>query len=269
VLNLNESHKVLDTYHEKFMDDGFPETLCMRTFEGFDTGRFDELELERGRQIWRGRALDEYRSQVGLTEFLSEITELGLPFGALGSGARVVRDEVRHVELCRRMLTVLGAGKVVPGEPNWVRSDKRLPLRLRVLRTVVGSLCVGETLSVRMLNAARECTEEPLAKAAMTCLVSDESFHARFGWSLMEMLHPVLTDEERQDLVFTLPFYLGAVEQMMVNVPDPCQPHPFGFLDRSGALEVFNQYVTLDCIDRFEDLGYPAREAWQKRHNPS
>ncbi|HEY4003420.1 MAG TPA: hypothetical protein VGO93_31420 [Candidatus Xenobia bacterium] len=153
-----ESDKTLDTYHEKFMDRRVSRRCIV---ERFDVTQFDPLELERGQAIWRGRALDEYRSQVGLTEFLSEMTELGLPFGALGSGARVVRDEVRHVELCRRMLTVLGAGKMVPGEPQWVRSDKRLP--------------------VRMLNAARERTEETLAKAAMTCLVIS-SIPCRSTW---------------------------------------------------------------------------------------
>ncbi|HEY4001486.1 MAG TPA: hypothetical protein VGO93_21610, partial [Candidatus Xenobia bacterium] len=188
MLDLSSNVPDLDASHGDFMDDGYPAELSQAAFAAFDPDQYSAAELEAGRQVWRGRALDEYRSQVGLTEFLAEMTELGLPFGALGAGARVVRDEVRHTELCRRMLGILGGGHVIPGEPNWVRSDQRLPLRMRVLRTIVGSLCVGETLSVRMLNAARQRSENELAHEAMTCLVSDESFHSRFGWSLLEML---------------------------------------------------------------------------------
>src|SRR5262245_39917193 len=110
---------------------------------------------ERGRRSFVLRALDEQRSLVAFTELLSELCEAGAPIDVIGSLSRVVRDEALHVDLCDRVVKSLGGWDEKAPEPNWVRSDKRAPLNKRILGTVLGSLCAGETVSVHMIKGVR------------------------------------------------------------------------------------------------------------------
>lgn len=274
-LDLRASSKKLDTYHQRFLDDGFPDDLHREAFSSFDASIYDQEVLWRGMKAWQLRTLDEYRSQVAFTELLAQITELGMPFDSLGTCVRVIRDEARHVELCRRMVVALGGSDVIAGEPGWVRSDPRLPLRTRILRTAVGSLCCGETVSVRILTAVRNQTEDPLAQQVVTCLARDEAIHSRFGWTLLELIFPHLTNDERADLVAMLPFYMKAIDQAVLppdaHLHEDAEPlstgpySPFGWLSPKDRAEVFYDALERDIIRRFEELGLPGRSAWEQR----
>jgi hypothetical protein len=273
MLNLAFTKSAVDAFNQKFLDDALPPELSRQAFAAFDPTRYDPRSLAIGLNAWQLRTLDEYRSQVAFTELLGELTQIGYAVDVLGTAVRVVRDEARHVELCRRMVTALGGGNVIPGQPNWVRSDTRLPLQLRVIRTVVGSLCIGETFSVRMLAGVRDNAFDPLARAVMTCLAADESIHSRFGWVLLELLAPHLSAVEREDLVRTLPFYLAAAEAAMVpatakveDAPLLVGPsHPFGSLAPRARAEIFYETLERDVLRRFEAMGFPARKAWAER----
>ena len=70
--------------------------------------------------------LDEYRSQVAFTDLLANMTTAGFAFDLLGVAVRVVRDELRHVELCRRMINVLGGSDLMSGDPALVNPSRRL-----------------------------------------------------------------------------------------------------------------------------------------------
>jgi hypothetical protein len=181
---------------------------------------------------------------------------------------------MRHVELCRRMVRILGGPDEIPGEPGWVRSDPSLPPRLRALRTCVGSLCVGETLSVAMLNAVRQSCADPTARAVMTTLSADESIHSRFGWTLLEGFAPVLDDSERADLDLFLPLVFGIsevavlpehVKELRVSDADAAARTPFGAIGDQTRIDLFHQAIEDSVIRRFEALGLPARKAWDAR----
>src|SRR4051812_285248 len=129
-----------------------------------------------------------------------ELTEAGCSFDLLVSATRVVRDEARHVELCRRMVVALGGTSALEGTPSWTRSQQSVPVRTRLLRTVVGSLCVGEMLSAAMISRARDFATDPLAHAVTASLARDEAFHGRLGWDLLEIFTPHLSVPERQEL---------------------------------------------------------------------
>lgn len=273
MLNLGFTQSALTTFHTRFHDEGLPEGLSSRDFAGFDRGAYDARDCARGARAWQLRALDEYRSQVAFTELLMELTECGFAFDILGTAVRVVRDEARHVELCRRMVETLGGSTKIAQSPTYIRSDRRLPLRVRVLRTLVGSLCIGETISVGLLNGVRNNTPDPLARAVVTCLLADESIHSRFGWSLLPMLLPTLTAAERADLDATLPIYLSATVQVVKasapaaqsENPLACAPaNPFGSLPASAREEVFRHSLEHEVLRPFEALGVNARGAWDK-----
>jgi hypothetical protein len=266
MLDLAPRSSTLDAFHQRFLDDAFPPELSRAAFAAFDAGAYDAPLRARGVRAFQLRALDEYRSQVAFTELLAELTEMGFSWDVLGTAVRIVRDEARHVELCRRMIAALGGGDRVPGEPRWVRSDKRLPVRARVLRTIVGSLCIGETISVRMLAAGRDATVDPLARALATCLTADESVHGRFGWAVLELMAPGLDDAERELLWERIPRWLASTGASMVPaVAAPAAaapvagraarpPSPFGSLPAGRRAEVFADALERDVLRRFAEL---------------
>ena len=194
---------------------------------------------------------------VGLTEFLDELGQLGLAFEGVTTAVRVVRDEARHVELCSRMVVALNGDLQIPGEPEWVRSDRRQPILERVLTTTLGSLCVGETLSVALLAATRDVTTEPLTNAVLTQLTRDESIHSQLGWTLLPILWPMANKTLQRKLLASVEENLEYSEQVALAPEDlaPRSRHPFGDLLGSERQEVFFQSVERDIRRRLVQLG--------------
>ena len=278
MLNLNVTRSALSTFHTKFLDGDLPAELSQAAFEKFDASVYDAHSLAVARHAWALRTMDEYRSQVAFTVLLTELTMAGFAFDVLGTGVRVVRDEARHVELCKRMLLAVGGRATIDGTPNFVRSDPRLPARLRILHTVVGSLCIGETVSVRLLAAVRDNTVDPLARSVITCLTADESIHSRFGWTLLGLMAPSLTTAEREEIDRRLPVYLAATAMVAAPGSDPNEvasdspnplatapANPFGSLPAKARREVFFECLENDILKGFEALGIDARRAWDQR----
>lgn len=262
-LDLSPTHDALDTYHQRFEDESLPESLSRKAFAAFDATAYTDEERAWGRAAWQMRALDEYRSQVAFTELLHELTQLGASFDVIGTCVRVVRDEARHVELCRRMVLALGGTSVIPGAPNWVTSSKALPLRERVLATALSSLCIGETLSVRLLAAVRDETVDPLTRAVITTFVADESIHGRFGWAILDCFLPDLTDADRRLIYSVVPTALAGARSAAMPARHVLEaeaqrvhvPSPFGSLGARRRAEIFEKTVTEDILARFHAVG--------------
>jgi hypothetical protein len=270
MLDLTSSSRALDMFHRRFQDDTLPEELSSEVFSRFDRGAYDATTLGWALSAWQARALDEYRSQVAFTDLLQDMTRLGCSFDLLGTAIRVVRDEARHVELCRRMISILGGSDVVPGQPAFINPSAELPPMSRVLRTLIGFLCIGETLSVRLISAVRDNTRDDLAKAVMTRLAADESIHARFGWVALELLTPFFSPEQRAEIDELLPFYFGAVEDAVIaSARDRSDQHgptnPFGYLSYEERMERYEDSLRRDILPRFESLGYEAKRAHENR----
>ena len=257
MLDLSSINPTLKLHAARFHDDSLPASLKTDAFARFDRKAFTRRELAVGRDAWQHRTLDEYRSMVGLAEFLDELGQLGLAFEGVTTAVRVVRDEARHVELCSRMVVALGGTRKIPGEPDWVRSDRDLPLLERVLSTVFGSLCVGETLSVALLAATRDVTQEPLTKAVLTQFTRDESIHSQLGWTLLPALWPAANRTLQRKLLRAVEQNLEYAEQVALDPNDlaPRPRNPFGDLLGSERKEVFFQSVERDIRRRLKVLG--------------
>jgi hypothetical protein len=273
MLDLRSTSRVLGKYHDRFQDDMLPKELSLQAFAAFDRGAYDAASLDWGLGAWQARLLDEYRSQVAFSDMLLQLTELGFSFDILGTAIRVVRDEARHVELCRRMIHALGGDDIIPGDPAYVNPDKSLAPMLRVLQTTVGFLCIGETISLRLILGVRNMTIDPLARRLITCLAADESLHSSFGWNLLEVLTPVLSADERAWVNESLSPFFGAVKDIVrasagsevSEAAEPLSsapPNPFGYLSARDRMDVFDEAMRRDILPRFETLGFAARSAW-------
>jgi hypothetical protein len=268
MLDLSQGPRDLSRIHHHFTDTSLKTDLHRQAFDAFDATRYSRKELMRGRRAWELRALDEYRSQVAFTEMLAEMTALRLPFDILGAAIRIVRDEARHVELCRRMVLVLGGDGKIQKSPDFVGANKKLSTRERILRCAMGSLCIGETISVRLLAAVRDEAQDELSRHVLHQLVKDESIHSQFGWRLFEYLVPSLSRKEHRTLQKLLPNYFkhvaktvraSAGSNLLLNGP----AMPFGSLCAERRQATFLRSMEHDVVPRFEKLGFDANRAWQ------
>lgn len=225
-------------------------------------GVSDARVRDRGRRSFVLRALDEQRSLLAFSELMSELCEVGAPIDVIGSLARVVRDEALHVDLCDRVVKALGGWDERAPEPQWVRSDKKLPLRRRVLATVLGSLCAGETISVQMIRGVRESATDPVVHAVLTRMLADESFHSRFGWWWLESMP--LDDDERawadrylSRLLPHLAAQLAPRESTRAYVASP-----FGSMSTEERGEAFLTAIEKTILPGFDRAGLSASAIW-------
>ena len=227
----------------------------------------DARERERGRRSFILRALDEQRSLLAFSELLTELCLAGAPVDVIGSLTRVVRDEAYHVDLCDRVVQALGGWGTHFPEPTWVRSNKKLPLKRRILQTVVGSLCIGETLSVAMIAGVREHASDPVAHALLTRLLADESFHSRFGWWWLEAMPMTEDDFEfaRGYLSRILPSVEASVRPSAQAIAKPHRYSPFGSMSGAERNAAFESVMEKKILPGFDKAGFDASGIWAAR----
>lgn len=241
--------------HEEFMDAG--EVDWSPVDPAISDGARDA-----GRRAFQARALDEQRSLLAFSELLAELSELGAPVDVIGSLSRVVRDEALHVDLCGRMVERLGGWDADAPAPSWVRSNKKWPLRQRVLGTVLGSMCIGETISVALFRGCRENASEPTARAVLTRMLSDESYHSRFGFWWLESM-PLADDEKPFAEKCVRGVFRSVVRDFVPSqtVPKSYRPSPFGSMSPDERRDAIDDAMTR-IIGSFEKVGLPAERLW-------
>lgn len=225
-------------------------------------GVTDARTREVGRRSFILRALDEQRSLLAFTELLGELCEAGAPIEVIGSLTRVVRDEAMHVDLCDRVVKALGGWEVKVPEPRWVRSDRRMPLERRILVTVLGSLCVGETVSVHMIKAVRENASDRVTHEVLTRLLKDESFHSRFGWWWLEA-----TPLDEGDRTFAQRYLARLLPSLAAELtPKPAKkpfaPNPFGNASAEARAAAFADALHGTILPGFDRAGLDASAIW-------
>ncbi|MEZ4340028.1 MAG: ferritin-like domain-containing protein [Sandaracinaceae bacterium] len=225
-------------------------------------GVTDARMREVGRRSFILRALDEQRSLLAFTELLGELCQAGAPIDVIGALTRVVRDEAMHVDLCDRVVKALGGWEAKVPEPRWVRSDPRQPLQRRILVTVLGSLCVGETISVHMIKAVRENASDPVTHAVLTRLLKDESFHSRFGWWWLEAMP--LGDDDRAFAQRYLARLLPSLSAELRPKPTkkPFAPNPFGNASGEARTAAFAEALHGTILPGFDRAGLDASAIW-------
>lgn len=230
-LDLRPSHRALETFGRRSLDAVLPEALQSAAFAKWKPRGTATLRRV-GLSAWQQMTLNEYRSQVGFTTVLHAMTQLGLPRDALQTMERLTRDEVVHVELCRRMVTGLGGDDLIPGTPQWVSLLPELEPFEQVVEFIITSLCIGETLSCALLGAAGKVATDAMAKTVLTRMTADESIHGQSGFHFLAVLLQALPKrrwgwhERRASTAAELAF-------QVCLMPYDQAKHPFGALPSS------------------------------------
>lgn len=258
-LDLRAINGALETFGRRSLDALLPAPLRSARFVGWRP-RGDDDARAIGRAAWEQMTLNEYRSQVGFTDLLHAMTRLGLSRDSLQTMERLTRDEVVHVELCRRMVVGLGGSDVIPGEPSWVGLDASLaePLE-QVIEMVTTSLCIGESLSCALLGVAAKAAKDPVAKAVLTRMTADESIHGQSGFHFLASLLPALPRRRRRWLE-------RRASEAAVQAFDICLApyddvsHPFGALPFASLEPVLRATWRRTIAPGFRKLGLSVHE---------
>lgn len=149
-------------------------------------GRYAPDLLARVAAGWRRIADDERRGVASAAHIAADLAALDAPPAILAAAARVIADEVHHLDVCACVLDELepAAGNQPVRSANLRRLDlvPRPPAGESALaRTLVADYALDKPISAAAFAAARALSREPLLAWAYTEILRDEARHATFG----------------------------------------------------------------------------------------
>jgi hypothetical protein len=155
-------------------------------WEQTTVAELNEAERERLAGTWSRRSAAEYLAVSTFAVLAIDLVAAGAPADVLSLCMRAGIDEVRHAELCLRMIEIYGGKRVLPppGMSSLPDDPERPKLHQALANTMLVS-CVSETYATTVLTATRDLTTDPVAHAVLTSIYSDEVMHARLGWSYL------------------------------------------------------------------------------------
>lgn len=213
------------------LDDAISGTLPDAALDGLDPA----LRAAVGR-AWREHAASERAEANALARVAAIVTSEPGPADLHWIALRGAADELRHAAICAHVARAYDPS--LPAALPQARTFAPLlpevaPAHRRALRVIV-QCCVQETLAAAYLEQAHARATEPLARAALRALFSDEIDHGRIGYAYAATLGP----ERRRALVEVMPV---AVERCVAQwrtriraLPDVASPD-HGVLERAAV----------------------------------
>jgi hypothetical protein len=155
-------------------------------FHTLARSRYSTQLLARVSAGWQRITEDERRGVASAAHIAADLAALSAPPAILAAAARLIADEVHHLDVCACVLDELDPG----ARRNAVRSARTRRLELvprppagesALARTLVATYALGKPGSAAAFAAARAVSREPLLAWAYTELLRDEARHATFG----------------------------------------------------------------------------------------
>jgi hypothetical protein len=145
-----------------------------------------EPERARLAGTWRRRSEAEYLAVSTFSVLAIDLVAAMAPADVLSLCLRAGIDEVRHAEMCLRMVEIYSGEKPMPVPAmSSLPDDPGRPKLHQALANTMLVSCVSETYATTVLSATRDLTTDPTALAVLTAIYSDEVMHARLGWSYL------------------------------------------------------------------------------------
>lgn len=225
---------------------------------------------------WPLRAAEELRSALIFRALARASDRAGLPAPWPSRFRDAVRDELRHAGLCATVGDRLGAAPPLY-DPRPVRARlAALPEPLfRAAALLVVEVAIGETISTSLLRAGRRGAIEPLSRALLTAILSDEVQHRELGWSAAAAIVPRLSAAQAAALQREVTAAFAAFEQQdaapafrWLQRGDPFDPAwaALGVLPPSARVEAFYSAVEDHVVPKLAKLGIDGARAWKERY---
>ena len=153
-----------------------------------DTTAAQLAPAERARLAgtWMRRSEAEYLAVSTFSVLAIDLVAAMAPADVISLCLRAGIDEVRHAEMCMRMVEIYsGERRLPPPGMSMLPDDPKRPKLHQALANTMLVSCVSETYATTVLSATRDLTVDPTAQAVLTAIYSDEVMHARLGWSYL------------------------------------------------------------------------------------
>lgn len=217
---------------------------------------------ERARlgETWTRRAAAEYLAVSTFAVLAIDLVAAAAPADVLSLCLRAGIDEVRHAELCLRMIEIYAGKRVLPppGMSSLPDDPKRPKLHQALANTMLVS-CVSETYATTVLSATRDLTVDPTAQEVLTSIYSDEVMHARLGWSYLRYALDRGGDDARAAAAAMVPIALRGVatvverERPIGAVTEAVRGH--GLMTPAEERQIFSACVREVLVPGFVALG--------------
>lgn len=155
-------------------------------FHTLDRSRYSPRLLARVAAGWRRIADEERRGVASAAHIAADLAALNAPPALLAAAARVIADEVHHLDVCACVIDELDPtgrrGALASATARRLDLVPRAPAGEAALaRTLVADFALGKPVSAAAFAAARALSREPLFAWAYTELLHAEARHATFG----------------------------------------------------------------------------------------
>lgn len=193
----------------------------------------EELRLA-ARRAWTLAAFQEHRTGAACAATLRSLIECRAPLDLVALATRFALDEMVHVELCSRLASEFGGGITILHDPATIVSpvgEGEAPL-MRACHQVVSFFCVGEALSIPLLQGTAKAATHPLTRGVLQRIVADEADHGMFGWTFLDWVGPHLEQADRDSLGAAA----DAAIRGVVHSWDAIRARPPGSADQIGDL---------------------------------
>ena len=222
-------------------------------------------ERRRLTECWTNRAAAEYLAVSTFAVLAIDLVAAGAPADVLSLCMRAGIDEVRHAELCLRMIEIYGGKRTLP--PPGMSSLPDEPTRPKLHQALANTMlvsCVSETYATTVLTATRDLTEDPVAHAVLTSIYSDEVMHARLGWSYLRYALERGGAGAIEAAAQMVPIALRGVANVVERerpavVTDAVRGH--GLMTPAEERVIYSACVREVLVPGFEALGIPCGSA--------
>jgi hypothetical protein len=150
--------------------------------------------------IWQKRGELELRVAAGFSALAVELFEHGTPQVVYEIVGQAVRDEVHYAQISIEMAAKYRGDAPVWPKPEPLHIPPFVPTKgaMHAALYIIALCCINETVACGVLEAALAQAKSPLARAALSSILSDEIVHARAGSA--HIASPYVTSQMKRAL---------------------------------------------------------------------
>jgi hypothetical protein len=247
---------------------------CTPNDARFDIAACDPALVAKLRALWLHRMESEHRSTAVFASLAWQLMEAGASLDQKAMVLSMAHDELRHTELCGRVVETLGgeARCEVENVSAQMPAHRGCSPEERALRNVIYGSCMSEVVNSARFVALLDATKDPFMRNATRQLLADEVTHAQFGFYYLDAWQPWLEvhPEVRASIARYLRYAFAVYErnqaggdgsfvrrsddELSVGLPDPSQNR-----------DVFYQTLEHAVLPGLERYGIEATNAWRTR----
>jgi hypothetical protein len=240
---------------------------------------YTPAQVAFARDAWPLRAAEELRSALIFRALAQASGRSPICAGWRDQFVAAAHDEVFHAQLCAAIGARTGAPlPAYDAGPVHARLALLAEPTQRASALALVEVAIGETISLALFRAGRRAAREPLARAALERILSDEVRHQRLGWAAVTAWWPALAPNQREHLQEQARTSLGAMEQQIAapalrrleaNVAFDPRYAELGVLSPESRVDAFYAAVERLVIPRLTRLGLDGARAWRDRYASS